>query len=52
MPKTDSEMSEQGDESKPEQPSIPLQLNVVLRNAPIIVLAWRREDDPKLKVKP
>jgi len=28
MQKTDSEMSEQGDECKPEQPSIPLQLNV------------------------
>ena len=27
--KTDSEMSEQGDECKPEQPSVPLQLNVV-----------------------
>eukprot|EP00277_Geminigera_cryophila_P015161 CAMPEP_0179446506 /NCGR_PEP_ID=MMETSP0799-20121207/29944_1 /TAXON_ID=46947 /ORGANISM="Geminigera cryophila, Strain CCMP2564" /LENGTH=118 /DNA_ID=CAMNT_0021235601 /DNA_START=246 /DNA_END=606 /DNA_ORIENTATION=+ len=31
--KTDSEMSEEGDKCKPEQPSIPLQLTVVLRNA-------------------
>jgi len=36
MQKTDSEMSEEGDECKPEQPSIPLQLNVVLRNATTI----------------
>ena len=36
MQKTDSEMSEQGDECKPEKPSIPLQLNVVLRNATTI----------------
>ena len=36
MQKTDSEMSEERDECKPEQPSIPLQLNVVLRNATTI----------------
>jgi len=33
MQKTDSEMSEEGDSCKPEQPSIPLPRNVVLRNA-------------------
>ena len=36
MQKTDSEMSEEGDKCKPEQPSIPLPLNVVLRNATTI----------------
>jgi len=36
MQKTDSEMSEENDECKPEQPSIPLPLNVVLRNATTI----------------
>jgi len=38
MQKTNSEMSraEEGDQCKPEQPSIPLQLNVVLRNATTI----------------
>jgi len=36
MQKTDSEMSAQGDECKPEHPSVPLQLNVVLRNATTI----------------
>jgi len=36
MQKTDLEMSEEGDECKPEQPSIPLPLNVVLRNATTI----------------
>ena len=33
MQKTDPEMSEEGDRCKPKQPSIPLPLNVVLRNA-------------------
>ena len=36
MQKTDSEMSEEGDECQPEQHSIPLQLNVVLCNATTI----------------
>jgi len=37
MQKTDSEMFAQGDECKPEQPSVPLQLNVVLRNATNVI---------------
>ena len=36
MQKTGSEMSEEGNECKPEQPSIPLQLNVVLCNTTTI----------------
>jgi len=36
MQKMDSEMSEEGDKCKPEQPSIPLPLNVVLCNATTI----------------